>query len=92
MPKIFHQSIACNADSLDVKKLMNNAVGEAKRLYGLEKKQIAAGLGIPDAVLSRWLGTNDGHTIWLHLVHDFCRMTKNNDLINYMRRTKRRIA
>lgn len=93
--KMLYQSVPCNEASLDVKRIMNKSVADAKRLYGLLKKQIAIELEIPEAVLSRWLsmGPNaDGHTIWAHKVRPFCEITRDWTLARFLAPKRRRVA
>lgn len=82
--KMLLQSIPCNAESNDVKRIMAFALDEAKRLYGVQKKNVCLELGINIAVLSRWLNTADGHTISAHLVRPFCRITRDWSLSKYL--------
>lgn len=88
---MFFQSVPCNQEAIDVKRIMHRALADARRLYGVQKKEVAFCIGVNVAVLSRWLKEDEGHTISAHLIRPFCEVTRDWSLARYFQ-PKRRSA
>lgn len=84
--KLFYQAHEVNSESLEIKRIMVDAVDRARKLYGITKKMIAADLGVPDAVLSHYLSVRCGFTIPAHLVRRFCVATRDWTLSRALQR------
>ena len=84
--KLFYQAHPVNSESLEVKRIMAEALARAKALYGISKKMVALDLGVPDAVLSHYLSVRCGFTIPAHLVRRFCVATRDWTLSRALQR------